>query len=382
MKLIFEPRSHAASDWLNEFLHGDQTHEDEEGNEVTNPGTPGPPVVIEPEPEPEPEPDPEPETTQGSDSMIVEPLTREKLEALLGANPTSVSGSDAVIDGDQADNKNDEIHGAGDNQTLRGHSGNDFLHAGRTPENQGGADHYGEPVYVETSPTSSSPKQENEDKLYGGTGHDVLVGGYGEDLLDGGSGNDYLFGDGLSLPDPSTRPAYSVWDGNDVLNGGPGNDYLHGGGGRFNILNGGPGNDHLESGEDSGARFNILDGGPGNDTLKSAGYNDVLIGGPGRDTFDVFDDGEGDHVKIVDFQNGADRIKIGGFDYGGYASESFSAFYNLAREAGIQWDMDWIATELEDGVILQLQDDDTLTIIGVRPSDLQFEFVGEDVFIV
>lgn len=307
--------------------------------------------------------------------MIIEPLTKEKLDALLGPNPTQVSGSAGVINGDNAGNKNDVIHGEGGNQTLRGHSGNDFLHAGVIDEESYNGDGYGFPEYIEISPGSWIPKRENEDKLYGGTGHDVLVGGSGKDLLDGGSGNDYLIGDALHFLDQPNKPAIFSEHGNDVLIGGPGNDFLHSGGGEFNFLDGGPGDDYLESGEESGHRFNILDGGPGNDTLKSAGYNDVLIGGPGRDTFDVFGDGEGDHVKIVDFQDGVDKIKVGSFGW-------FGAFYNLAREAGIQWDMNWIATEVADGVTLQLQDDDTLTIGGVEPDELQFEFVGGDVFIV
>lgn len=309
---------------------------------------------------------------------MIEPLTNEKLIALLGPSHTVLSGNDAVLNGDQAaDTNNDEIQGTGGGQTLRGHSGNDFLHAGNI-DTSGDYSYWGRAEYVEDPPGSGSYnwRDEGADKLYGGAGNDVLVGGHGEDLLDGGPGNDYLYDGGLALnhvDDTAPVEPFEEW-GSDVLIGGSGNDYLYAGDGNYNILNGGPGDDHLHSGGDAGSRFNILDGGSGNDYLQSEGINDVLIGGPGRDVFDVFGE-DGDHVKILDFQDGVDRIKLGDFP-------GFSAFYNLAREAGIQWDMHWIATEIDNGVQLQLQDDDTLTILGTEPSDLQFEFVGADVFIV
>ena len=218
-------------------------------------------------------------------------------------------------------------------------------------------------------------------RLYGGNYPDILIGGYGDDELIGGRSDDYLFGDGLQVP--PAGPVLSLGFGHDRLIGGDGQDYLVGG----------DGNDYL----DGGHGWNTLDGGPGNDTLISAGnidrgvtygrggsvlreygnglhggnyggYDDVLIGGPGRDLFDVSRAGG---VKIRDFQDGADRIKIG-----------------VATPANRGWDMDLIATETADGVNLPVLDhgDSTLggdlTILGAEISDLQFEVVGGDLFIV
>lgn len=43
---------HHPNSWIDDMLHGDHTHTDEDGNEVTSPGTPDRPVVIEPTPIP------------------------------------------------------------------------------------------------------------------------------------------------------------------------------------------------------------------------------------------------------------------------------------------------------------------------------------------
>ena len=312
--------------------------------------------------------------------MIIEPLTEEKLDALLGPSPTEVSSSAGVINGDQAGNKNDVISGEGGDHTLYGYSGNDFLYVEGWSDLDGGSfpqgptatfdREYGRGVHTLSTELyanlgdyyiygGNDPGEYGDDKLYGGTGHDVLVGGYGNDYLDGGSGNDYLYGDVLDLhvingAGLSTEPAGGRGRGTDVLIGGAGNDYLHAGGGGFNLLDGGPGNDYLTS-----------NGGP----------YDIYIGGPGNDTFDV---SSAEQVKIMDFQDGVEKIKIN-------SDSALVALYNLVTQANIQWDMEWIATELEDGVTLPIQEEyggDPLTIVGVEPADLQFEFVGDDVFIV
>ena len=317
--------------------------------------------------------------------MIIDPLTEAKLDALLGPNPTEVSSSAGVINGDQAGNKNDVISGEGGDHTLHGHSGNDFLYVegwsdldemGSFPQGPtatfyrsygGGVDALNVQLYANVGDYyiygGNDPGEFGDDKLYGGTGHDVLVGGEGDDYLNGGSGNDYLYGDILDLhkingADLSTRPAWGGGGGTDVLIGGAGNDYLHAGGGGFNLLDGGPGNDYLTSNGDP---------------------YDIYIGGPGSDTFDV---SNASQVKIIDFQDGVDKIKIVDGEDG---DSELVALYNLVTQANIQWDMEWIATELEDGVTLPIQDEyggDPLTIVGVAPADLQFEFVGDDVFIV
>lgn len=316
--------------------------------------------------------------------MIIEPLTEEKLDALLGPSPTSVSGDagDNTLTGDNEVNKNDVIQGGGGNDVLRGNSGNDFLYAGEKrsendyncPPVPGGADLADCEVVGRRADYGRWGSGEGNDRLYGGNGNDVLVGGYGNDYLDGGSGNDYLFGDGLGL--------YEIRGiGADLSSSPGGNSYADGGG---NVLIGGPGNDYLETGYES---VNILNGCAGNDHLISRGGYDVLIGGAGNDTFDVSNADDGS-MKIMDFEDGVDKIRIATRDqYGNYGgNSSLVALYNVVDQAGIQWDMEWIATETEDGVTLTLsggEDGPTpITIVGVDPVDLAFEFVGDDVFIV
>ena len=291
--------------------------------------------------------------------MIIEPLTEEKIDALLGPNPSFKGGDagDNRLTGDNEVNKNDVIVGGNGNDVLYGNSGNDFIDAGMTRvESYDSEDverafvYYGD--YEEVTGDGS-----HNDRLYGGVGNDVLVGGYGNDMLDGGSGDDYLIGDVLVLhnrisgPSLSTEATYVSGYGTDVLIGGSGNDYLHGGGG-----------------------INILNGGHGDDTLVSRGDSDVLIGGPGRDTFDV-DDEYYPIVKITDFQDGYDQIHI--------ASDSAIVdLYHMVTQANMQWDWEWFATDLEDGVFIPAEEGGGIMINGVDPAELAFQFIGDDVFIV
>ena len=305
--------------------------------------------------------------------MIIEPLTEAKLDALLGPNPTEVSGDagDNSLTGDSEVNKNDVIKGGGGNDVLRGNDGNDFLYGTTWVPSYYIGDTFYDVPFTESQTVPDNAEQidvrytgSGNDKLYGGTGHDVLVGGSGNDYLDGGPGNDYLFGAALGLreiigPGLSSRPGGAAYPGNGS-----------------NVLIGGTGNDYLETRYDS---FNILDGGPGNDYLISGGDYDVLIGGAGNDTFDV---SNGDQMKIMDFEDGVDKIMIHNSEYG---DSRLVALYKLVTQANIQWDMEWIATEQEDGVTLHILHEgegETLTIVGVDPVDLAFEFVGDDVFIV
>ena len=106
---------------------------------------------------------------------MIEPLTEEKLAALLGPNPTQVSSSTGVINGNNEVNKNDVIAGVGGNYILQGLSGNDFIYAGSLVEvDSAYYTRYGD--YEEGASI-------DDDKLYGGEGNDVLVGGRGNDIL-------------------------------------------------------------------------------------------------------------------------------------------------------------------------------------------------------
>lgn len=109
----------------------------------------------------------------------------------------------------------------------------------------------------------------SSDRIVGGTGNTVINAGLGNDWADGGLGNDMLFG--------ST--------GNDSLYGNAGSDLLYGG----------VGNDYLSGGTEG-------------DKLDAGAGNDVLRGGAGSDQFIFRTTSNAD--SIVDFQDGADRIRI------------------------------------------------------------------------
>lgn len=357
--LDFELRHHHPNPDIDDMLHGDRTRTDEDGNEIIDEGTPEPPVVIEPEPDPDPpnpnpgpapnpNPGPSPNTQQGGDSRI-EPLTKEKLDALTQPGGVTTGG------------------------VFRGGTDDEFLWDGKlvssspvnfhVPSLNVGAQTgllaiYG--INVGEDEHGNVVHSGGDEQLYGGEGNDVLVGGWGADILDGGPGNDYLFGGLLYVWDG--RPATDREDGeSNILMGGPGNDYLAGGG-EINILNGGPGNDHL---------------------VANGEFSDVLIGGPGRDVFDV---ANSDIVKIMDFQDGEDKILLVSDRGNGYydGTREYLALYQLAAKAGVQFDMGWIATEVDNGVTLPLEqnDNDELTIEGAYLANLQFELVNGDLFIV
>ena len=190
-------------------------------------------------------------------------------------------------------------------------------------------------------------------------------GANGEQRQNGGDGGEGANGAGADRASGDTLPSF--------LNLGADRDDLH-------VLFGGPGNDNLESKYD----LSLLDGGRGDDTLISVGGDyDVLIGGPGRDTFDV--SGYGDYLKIMDFQSGLDRIRVGSFSDADGLFENILTLYNLVRQANIQWDWEWVATETEAGVSIPLGNDGSpgnLMVVGVDLADLAFEIVGDDVFIV
>lgn len=335
---IFDFRFHHPNPWIDDLLHGDHTHTNEDGEEVISPGTPDRPVVIEPDPEPDPAPNPNPgpdpdanpaPDTRSGDSRIA-PLTKAELDALTKPSVTTGGRHD-------------------------GGSANEFIFDGMTG--------------AEGNVVATYGTGDGAERLYGGGGNDVLVGGYGDDYLNGGPGNDYLFGGRLQVFDYSSSP------GNEHLSETNGR-----GGGAANILHGGPGNDYLES----GGLFDLLDGGPGNDHLASD--NNALwvamIGGPGRDVFDVSDAAE--TIKILDFQDGADKILLGDSRPGNNLY-GLLAIYNLAADVGVRFDMAWIADEVDNGVTLtiggEVLNEQWLTINGARLSELQLEVVGDDIFI-
>lgn len=255
---IFDFSFHNPNPWIDDYLHGDHTHTDEDGEEVVSPGTPDRPVVIETEPEPDPDPDPNP----------------------------------GPFD--------DQV-----NQNIVDNSGGHLV---------GG---------------------DNDDSLGGAGGPDVIIGGAGNDLLSGGG---------------SARP-----------------------------------------GGDGGVHYDLLIGGPGDDRFWMGGRDKftVMIGGPGRDLFDLFGMlanppgyDSANHARIMDFQDGADRIRLEA-DSGNPPAhgKQLTAFYNAVSEAGLTFDMRWLASEMGRDVVIELADD-TITLVDTRLSELQLAVIDGDLFIV
>ena len=352
--LQFDYLFHNPNPAIDEYLHGDHTHTDEDGNEVVSPGTPDRPVVIDPDPDPDPDadppnanPGPAPDAApqQAGDGMI-EPLTNAKLDALTKPGGVPTGG------------------------VFRGGAADEFIFDGVNNYDPPAS---GASLSVPAGELTHAYGTGANDQFYGGDGNDVLVGGYGNDILEGGPGNDYLFGSLLLVY--NDRPPTSVLDA------------------EANILMGGPGHDHLESGGAS----DIMSGGAGNDHLVFYGVSVAMVGGPGRDVFDVTLTRNGGQVKIMDFQDGVDKIKLAGSTmqqvFGGIGGATTTAYghkalYQLATHAGVQWDMGWIATEVDNGVTLPVVNNSAvleeyqLTIEGAYLANLQFELVNDDLFIV
>ena len=147
-----------------------------------------------------------------------------------------------------------------------------------------------------------------DEQIYGTAGDDTIEGLGGFDQLFGNDGDDELFGgDG--------GDKLYCGDGDDSAYGGMSSDILFGGSGN-DFLNGEPGNDHL-LGED------------GNDFLWAGIGKDTLIGGMGADTlqggvgaadefaFTNFNEvglAPGTRDIILDFEDGIDKINLGGMD--------------------------------------------------------------------
>lgn len=131
------------------------------------------------------------------------------------------------------------------------------------------------------------------DQLYGGGGDDILIGGAGNDYLHGGAGVDTAVFTGVAAVNADLVAASAVGQGTDTLAG-------------VENLTGAAGNDTLAG----NAFANALNGGAGADRLIGRGGSDLLTGGAGADRF-VFDNFHGND-RITDFEDGIDRIEIGG----------------------------------------------------------------------
>ncbi|MDG2482422.1 MAG: S8 family serine peptidase [Alphaproteobacteria bacterium] len=159
--------------------------------------------------------------------------------------------------------QNDTLKGTTGDDTIEGGNGDDFLHgrSGNDELHGGGGD-------------DSILGLSGADELHGEAGDGTLDGGENDDILNGGAGNDFLDGD-------TGNDTLHGGDGNDTLDGDIGRDELHGGDDDDSIL-GGSGADELHGGTGD----DTLDGGTGTDVLSGDAGNDILDPGDGTDTLD------------------------------------------------------------------------------------------------
>lgn len=235
------------------------------------------------------------------------------------------AGDDVAVTGDGADMVmlglgndtaygqagGDTINGEGGNDTIFGEDGNDTLNGGNGIDVliSGNGDDIvngdaGDDIIYGQAGADTINGGANNDTIFGGTEDDVLTGGAGIDLLqgedgndtlDGGDGNDFLYGQ----------------NGNDTISGGTGNDTVFAGFGN-DIVNGGAGDDVMagENGNDT------MDGGLGADVVNGLAGRDRVTGGQGDNIVlggteaDVFHNIVGGIDRILDFQQGIDRIEL------------------------------------------------------------------------
>ncbi len=233
-------------------------------------------------------------------------------DQVLGQGGDDLLYGEAGNDNIAASDGNDTVYGGDGNDSIGGGLGNDLLHG-----------------------------DEGNDTIGGGQQNDTLHGGDGRDLLSGGPGHDRIFGgaDGDTIASGEGNDLAEGGTGNDDMGGGPGNDTLDGGAGN-DTLGGGMGNDLLTGGDGhdfvaAGEGADTLFGGAGNDTLNGGPGDDLLTGGAGADLF-VFNLAAvaGPTTdRILDFQDGLDRIRLDGVA-GATAADRFAALEIAATGGG------------------------------------------------
>ncbi|WP_197435751.1 calcium-binding protein, partial [Agrobacterium vitis] len=174
------------------------------------------------------------------------------------------------------------------------------------------------------------------DKLYGYAGNDTIRGGSGGDTIDGGDGSDtasYSDSTAAVTINLLTKTISGGYAADDVLTS-------------IENVEGSAYADTLTG--DTGA--NVLSGGAGDDVLDGSTGNDGLYGGEGSDVF-VFNTSYGNDV-VFDFQASSDTIDLTGM---GFATVSDAAAY---------------ASEIEDGVLFNFGNGDTLTVHGLSYASL------------
>ncbi|MEQ8498820.1 MAG: hypothetical protein RIB84_05455, partial [Sneathiellaceae bacterium] len=160
---------------------------------------------------------------------------------------------------------------------------------------------------------------DDDDDIDGAGGNDTLYGKDGDDSIDGGSGTDFIDGgdDDDTIDGGDSNDTLYGGDGDDLISGGSGTDRIEGGDGD-DTIDGGDSNDTLYGNDDDdsmsgGEGTNYMEGGDGDDTMTAGSQNDTLHGGDDDDVLDAGDGydyvtgGDGDDTLYV--TGGRDTLK-------------------------------------------------------------------------
>lgn len=324
---------------------------------------------------------------------VFDPLTLPRSDESLSKRLIGNDRNDNIM----AAEGNDFVSGKGGDDTLHGGEGSDTLVGGAGADVMSGGD--GDDTIW------AGAGDLGDDTVDGGTGNDVIGGGAGDDRIVGSLGADVLFGGagddrlyGHELSDTSETVGNQVWagagndtilgaDGADALGGGDGDDFIEAAGGNDRIYAGKTGNDTLDGGAGNdlifggtgndnvigGAGADEIYGGAGEDTVSGGADNDTLYGGAGNDTLNG---GEGDDIlfggadaDIFIFAIGDGDDQIGGFSVGEDVIDLSSTAIDFTNLASVQA----VATETDDGLLVDLGGGDSVVLLGIALADLSTE---------
>jgi Ca2+-binding RTX toxin-like protein len=209
---------------------------------------------------------------------------------------------DDSLNGNDGD---DQLYGGDNRDTLNGGTGNDRLEGGAGNDTINGEDN--NDLVMGGLGDDTIIGNLGLDDLRGDAGNDFIHGNEGNDNLIGGAGADQLFGDAendtITAGDNDDIRVFGG-TGDDLIHGDAGNDILNGEAG-LDRLFGGTGNDTLLGGTEADtligdAGADRMDGGDGADRLYALGAGDVMVLASNTGNDRVFDFVSGQHDLEID----------------------------------------------------------------------------------
>ncbi|WP_146585251.1 nidogen-like domain-containing protein [Puniceibacterium confluentis] len=276
---------------------------------------------------------------QGTNEFVTSVATAAVIAANNNQTLRGTSGNDTLNGGDGDDtiigeDGDDVLNGGDGDDVVSGGAGNDTVNGGNGNDTVSAAD--GDDVVNGNAGRDNMGGGLGDDTMDGGDGNDTMGGGQGNDSMTGGNGDDIVNGGGGndSTQGAQGNDTMGASFGNDTVDGGIGDDSLGGGTGR-DSLTGGDGNDAIGGGEGDdtvdggngddflagGGRNDLIFGGAGADRINGGAGNDTMTGGEGADLFIFNDMNEdfniGEVDRILDFENGIDKLRLGDVDGAG-----------------------------------------------------------------